>query len=294
ARLKLNLIFRPAGPGGTNGQQIENHSVVEVVPGEAAENRIGVVVHELAHYLFGEASEAWHRQRLEGAVNAGSPAAAGALGLMDEALATAVGNGALEQRLRPPPAFENYRATPLSFYNDPQIDAAAKLILDKTQDYLRRGAVLDGDFVAFYFAQVVAALAQPLDTLERRLAVTNVVVGDPALAPLWSALRSALGTRSVWTYGPDDDLKSSILVRHPYLHGVVLARPDQLPDLLQALQETALSASTLPGACTLKRRSGPGLLYLVPVNELPEATALLARMRQAAPCPVPEGAALQT
>ncbi|MEM9532648.1 MAG: hypothetical protein AAGA23_17150, partial [Pseudomonadota bacterium] len=47
ARLKLNLIFRPAGPGGTNGQQIENHSVVEVVPGEAAENRIGVVVHEL-------------------------------------------------------------------------------------------------------------------------------------------------------------------------------------------------------------------------------------------------------
>ena len=284
-KLALHLMYRPGGSGPTRGQQLQNLSVVEVLHGERAEQRMGVVVHELAHYLFSAAPQRWHRQRLEGALQARSPQASVALGLMDEALASAVGNGALELKLRGPEEFADYRAADLSYYNDPQIDRAAKLVTDQTIAYLERGQAMDGPFVKAYYSDVLNELNAQFNTLEQRLAVTSVVVGDDALNEYFGQLRQRINTRSVWTHMAEDSIGQTVLARHAYLNGVVLARPGQLNSILADLGEGPTSVSE-GQVCTLARAGG-GLLYVAELSALPKVDAMVKQMRRAESCPGP-------
>ncbi|MEM7707147.1 MAG: hypothetical protein AAF358_16445 [Pseudomonadota bacterium] len=281
--LTLNLMFRPPHDSPSRGQQIQQHSVVEVVSGETAQHRIGVVVHELAHYLYSLAPPNWHQLRLKGAMKAESANASVALGLMDEALATAIGNGVLEKRLRGDVGYKVYADAPLSFYNDPQIDQSAKLMVDLVEQYLSEGVAMDQPFVDRYFDRVLNKLDASLDSLEQRLAVTVAVVGDSQLESLMRELRRSIGNRSLWTLDVEEDLGNSILANHPYLHGVVIAHPGQLSDLLERLGERTV-APPADTVCTLKRHGGPGLLYLAPVESHPKVDTLLLRLRQAQPC----------
>jgi hypothetical protein len=77
----IHLIAHPLEQAPTNGTAIENHAVLEVLKDEPAEQRVGVMVHEIAHHFFAIASEEFHQERLEGALRAGDPRAPAALAL---------------------------------------------------------------------------------------------------------------------------------------------------------------------------------------------------------------------
>ncbi len=281
--LTLNLIYRPPHDGPSSGRQIQQHSLVEVVPGETARDRVGVVVHELVHYLYSLAPPTWQKLRLEGAMRVKSADSSVALGLLDEALATAIGNGVVEKQLRGDAGFKAYESRPLSFYNNPQIDQSAKLMVDLVEQYLAEGRSMDQAFVDQYFDRVLNRLDASLDTLEQRLAVTVAVVGDSQLEGLMQDVRRAVGNRSLWTLDVEEDLGNSILANHPYLHGVVLARPDQVGGLLERLGER--SATPPAGAvCTLNRKNGPGLLFVASLESTPDAETLTRQMRKAPAC----------
>lgn len=282
--LTLHLMFRPEHPGSSKGRQSENHSLVEVLPGESAADRMGVVIHEMAHYLFSAAPHAWHRLRVSGAMNTRSPTASAVLGLMDEALATAVGNGAFEQLMQDPETFDAYRQRALSFYNEPLIDLAGKQMTDMTAEYLRTHRAMDAMFVSEYFKKVTAATRQQLDSLESRLKVTAVAVSDPAFETLFSSMRNVLNITSVWTNSGVEEIAGSVLARHPYLNGLVLATPSAMPELLEALGEKPAAAGSGDTVCVISRSQGPGLLYLIWVSDNLNGQLMVDKLRAAAPC----------
>jgi hypothetical protein len=175
---------------------------------------------EVAHYFFASAPIELHGRRLEGALRAADRRAPAALALMNEALATAIGNGVLEEKLRG----DNFQAyLDQSFYAADDVDAAAKAILPLVRDYLGSNRPMDRQFIDRYFSLVIERLGQKLDSLEARLRVSGYVAGDSELYKTMNEATGWLDSRSVWHANLDvDGLEDAVLTRHTYLNGVVL------------------------------------------------------------------------
>ena len=286
----MHLIAHPMPRGSTYGRQFGSHNYIEVLRSEVAEQRIGVVVHELAHYLFQNAPRSLHERRLRGTQNAGDPAAPAALALMDEAIATAIGNGVLEKRLRGAD-FPTYLERPLSFYNDEAIDTAAKLILELVDEYLSAPKELDDDFVNRYFALLLNEMTPQLDTLEARFRLTATYAVDRDLAKLAVEVVKELNSTSAYSQvlTEGDAVADSVLARHTYLNGLVLARPDSLHEIAGLIEKpNEIKVGLVDGmmACTVERPSR-ALLYLVvvPVDKVDlNSTTLIERLKMSGPC----------
>jgi hypothetical protein len=277
----------PTESGQANGTIIENHAVLEIVKDEEPRDRVGVLVHELSHYFFASAPIEWHAMRLEGALRAGGPRAAAALALMNEALATAIGNGVLEQRLRGED-FKAFFDRPQSFYATEDVDAAAKAILPLMRDYLADRRSLDRAFVDRYFSLVIARLGGQLDSLEARLRVSAYVAADAGLYATMNEAARWLDTRSLWHSPPGDvSLEDAVLTRHGYLNGVVLTnmrdrlRFSRLVPDIERLNPVPGSAAI---ACTSARHSGSTLYVVVTNGAGLSSRSLIALLEQARPC----------
>jgi len=160
----VHLLARPLDPSSINGQMIENHAVIEVLENEDAEQRIGVLIHEISHFFFSSAPLNLHRQRLDGALRVRDSRAAAALGLMNEAIATAIGNGVVEESIQGED-FQQYFESELSFYDGQQVDGAAKAIFTLVREYINANRSMDERFINQYFTLVLTALGAELDTL---------------------------------------------------------------------------------------------------------------------------------
>src|SRR5579862_2047893 len=125
----LNLFLRPkSGDTHTNGTQVENHAALEFLSGENVNRRLGVVIHELCHFFYSSGSES-RRRRLTGAfANFPDSLSLAGWGVLNEALATALGNGIAAERLDSI-AVQQALKTDRGFYNDAAIDAAAKAVM---------------------------------------------------------------------------------------------------------------------------------------------------------------------
>lgn len=96
SKILIDIIVYPLKNQGTRAQLVDNHAVIETPIGELPEQRLGVLIHEICHYFFRIASAEFHDYRLRGALDVNDSRATATLGLMNEALATAVGNGYIE------------------------------------------------------------------------------------------------------------------------------------------------------------------------------------------------------
>lgn len=277
----VHIMAHPLEQAATNGMAIENHAVIEVLSGEAAERRLAVIVHEITHRFFATAPIDFHRERLEGAWRAADPRASAALSLMNETFATAIGNGLLEQRLRGD-EFQAYFESDESFYASADVDAAAKALLPLIRDYIHAGRSMDRQFVDRYFALVLERLGQELDSVAARLRVSAFVASDRELAAAAHELPRLLSTTSLYgsTLASGDSLADSVLYRHSYLNGVVLTAMEDRAKF------TALDAriAGIRGTCTIARDSG-AILYVVVRDRADLAGAeLVSMLHQAQPC----------
>lgn len=272
----------------TNGAVIENHAVLEVLKNESAEQRVGVMAHEIVHYLFATASDEFHRERVKGALRSADPRASAAFGLMNEALATALGNGVLEARLRGDD-FEAYFEKEKSLYGQWNVDAAAKAIFPLVEDYIDAERPMDREFVDRYFALVAESLGPQLDSLGARLRVSAFVASDSELDAAANGLPRLLRINSLYgsNLATGDALADSVLFRHTYLNGFVLTTMEDraaFEAVAPAIEEIGLSDSMDAVSCTLERDSG-AVLYVVVTNGVDmESADLVSMLEQASPC----------
>lgn len=148
--LRFVVLDRPEGGGATFGEQIDGVSLLEVLPGQHANTRLDVAIHELCHFFFyttpPEVMSAVQRRFLDSKV----PGAVAGYRLFDEAVATALGNG-LAQRLVNRPEFDQRLARARGFYNDADLDRAAKALLPWVETRVTEGRGLaDATFVDGY------------------------------------------------------------------------------------------------------------------------------------------------
>lgn len=267
-RLGVYLIALPLEPKASRATLVAPYALVEARRGEAPEDRIGVIVHELAHYLHAAAPAAGRRALLEAFIAHEAPWSLAVYNLLGEALASAIGNGILESSMRSARAFERYRSLPDSYYADYYIDTVAKAISPLVERYLDAGRPLDAAFAREYIALAGKALGDRRDDLALQLMTSAVVIYDPRLQSLERYLMENSRVYSLYTRVPKDGIGSGALERYADLSGIALATPPALrraASLIDSasLQTIAAVAEREPAFVYALPRSARATLYVV-------------------------------
>ncbi len=232
ADLEVNLVALPEGARASRATLIENHAIVESRRGEAPDDRLGVIVHEFVHYLYALSPRERHEAVLEAFLASERPWSLRAYNLINEAVASAIGNGIVERRLQTEAEYRRYHALPDSFYADFYVDTLAKALVPMLDRHLEDGRPLGAGFAADYLETAARALDGRLDDLALQLVSSAVVATDPALAELARLPASALTTFSLFTHiTAEPGLPATALTRYPELSGIVLVRAGDLPRL---------------------------------------------------------------
>jgi len=153
-RQTFELVARPRHASGSNARQLGDLGVVEVTIGDAVTHQFAVVTHEMFHAWFAASPIEDQIALVERFASSADPIATAAYGMLDEALATALGNG-LVARAVTPAEYEQRARIPRGLYDDRFIDAVAKALLPALEARLAAGrSVFDDDFVPEYLRAV--------------------------------------------------------------------------------------------------------------------------------------------
>lgn len=233
--LSFNLFYAPnLVKESTNGQQLENYSLMEFRTKEKPAQRVDVAVHELCHFFY-ENMKPDVRARMEQRFRRTNRAAAiPAFNLLNESLAAAFGNGMIARRVTPAAEFEKYVAAKKSFYNNGSIDRAAKAILPLLDARLKNGKTIDdAGFVDDYIAALEKSFGEDLLTPKLYLSEMFLFMDAKYAVSIRRDARKILETASFyaaegnWT---DKDILDDYK-NQPRLNSVFVVHPDNLGEL---------------------------------------------------------------
>lgn len=176
--ITFNLFYRPEFDESTSGQQIENYSVVEFLPGEKPAQRADIVIHELCHFFFDNSENKKFDSLQKRFESYGTIDSKSAYNLLNETLATTFGNGLINKQTMKSEKWKRFLNAEQSFYNSYFIDKAAKSLLPWMETWLGKSKTLyDENFVAEYIALLEKAFGREL-TSPRLLLSELVLVAD--------------------------------------------------------------------------------------------------------------------
>lgn len=138
----FNLFYRPDSEESTSGEQVENYSVAEFLPIEKPVDRIDVIIHELCHFFFNSHDKEKFKNFKNYFDENENVSAQAAYNLINEGMATALGNGIINKTTMNKKRWEKYSTKPLSFYNNYHIDTTAKSVLPWLEQWLQDGKTL--------------------------------------------------------------------------------------------------------------------------------------------------------
>jgi hypothetical protein len=226
----FDLIARTDHSSPDSGEQLLDHSVIEVRPGEHPSHRFDVVMHELFHSWFAASPYAKQNKLVTSFASSPDPLAVPAYGLLNEVLATDFGNG-LIQRAVEPKEFERRFAKPGALYNDDGIDRVAKKMLPILETQIAaKKSVFDDDFVPGYLGAVDSVF--PNGAPPSLYLRTYVCAYDNAFGSAAEHLDEVARASSVRSTD-SLDAKEALPLFTDYAQwgGVILTKPDQLDAL---------------------------------------------------------------
>ncbi|MBB4636624.1 hypothetical protein [Longimicrobium terrae] len=292
--IDFTLLYRPSlVDEGTSGQQIGARSLVEFVAGEQPEGRMDVVIHELCHYLFSRLP----RERLAALeagfvarAAAGQASAPAAYNLLDESLASTLGNGLVIRAFMTPAAYDSMLAKQGSLYANPLIDGAAKATLRWIEPWLAEGRPIDDPaFAPRYVAALDTAFGARLQT---PAAYLNHMVGvvDRFDRSLQRAVRRIFRPSSSYT-GESACCDAAALSDYrskPGLNALIVVLPEHLAALAEQgvisrvqMDEIQTRVRADGGAVYAFRRSSTAFTYIVAAPASDRAEALLRQLAAA-------------
>jgi hypothetical protein len=225
----LNLFLRPkSGDTHTIGTQIENHAAVEFLSGENVNRRLGVVIHELCHFFYSSGSESRRRSLTSAFANVPDSLSLAGWGVLNEALATALGNGVAAERLDSI-AFQRALKTERGFYNDAAIDAAAKAVMPWLKVQIGAGRTLyDSTFVAGYLSALKEGMPGLIQMPARLLTELTIIHDSEFRDVVEHDIRRDL-RGGIYPYeGIDSDTSWTMLRTYPKLNALIVVSPKTL------------------------------------------------------------------
>lgn len=223
------LLAQPASQHKiTHGTQLGPDLVVEVLPNEHAKDRLDVVLHELFHFLNDTMKPSAQLALMRGLHASGDPRAAAAYGLLDEALATALGNGLVQQRLTPA-QFAKRMKQPEGLYNDPHIDAVGKKLIPWLSSHLGGPQTISSKSFLETYMEVIRE-HMPEGPVTQITLFSHSQLMDPEFQQASVHLRKKAGSRSVFSFAPVDEEALDHVQQHPGQPVVLFSKPTSLKD----------------------------------------------------------------
>lgn len=271
-RLFIHLFLQPKIPRpNSQATVVGPHLVVEIEPNENPEERVGVIVHELAHHLFAR-MPAERKAWLADTLFASGPAGPPAWYLLDEIQATVIGNIMAGRNAMPPESFKKRLDAARGFYNDDAIDLGARASERVFDEALKKGRAMRASFADEYVAALQAGMGDKLATPS--LYLRNMIVNVDDDESQWpQKLRRAVRSSSTWSLTPLADAKLiDRLDRYPGASAVVMALIDQAPKLAPAYRSLGIA----PDGLTATLGSSRGLIFIAQRTPLAYSFVFLA------------------
>jgi len=227
SELTFDLVLRPRSDG-SHAEQLAHVSMVEVTTGEAPEERLDVVLHELFHYFLSQVETAKLEALVKRFATSEDRTAYAAYGLLDESLASAFGNGLVLKTLAPK-TFERRFARPHGLYTDDLIDLAAKAAVPRLEEALARGPALsDPGFFDLWLETVRAAFPDgiPPRALLRPFACVYPEELEAAMDDFYEVAAQSASAASL-----DPKEVGDLFDRRPHWTRVFLLRKTDVPTL---------------------------------------------------------------
>lgn len=278
----------PAGQGHTSAESAGSLETVAVLLEEKdLPGRFGVMFHEMSHSLYAAQPADVQREFESYFDDPSNPYAAVAYALINEALATALGNGW---------AFDvvTGKRDDGSWYADSTIDGFAKAIYPLVTDYLARGQRIDRAFAARaieQFRQTFPDAPFRFDTLFREI----VLLADGEVVhsgELMDEFRGRFRVSSIYAFEPIDGAESMASFdgrRSPLIVGVGASRLGQLVALelkLPSLVDRMKALEEEPGeALLVGSEAGRAVVVmkLAGARSIPRAVEALRKMERLDP-----------
>ena len=259
AVIDFDLIVVPTPSKHSNGQQLGSHGVIEIFGDEAPRERIDVVCHELFHYFYASRTSAQQAALMKRIFDSGDALAEIAYSLLDESVATALGNGVVA-RSADPGGFARRVQKDLGLYNDHAIDATAKGLLSRagTEGDPTTGPGLDApETVARLLAatrDAVGAEPAPLDYLKALGGAAEHDWFRPVMDSILQRARyGSLTTSDLVDVGD----VSSQMTEHSALPFVLVLPTARARALPAAGYRDAIAPATRTAVAALARQPGP-------------------------------------
>lgn len=196
----FNLFYRPDFAEATSGQQIENYSVTEFLPIEKPTDRIDVIIHELCHFFYENGSVENFVKLQKEFNNYGSVESRAAYNLLNETMATALGNGIINKLIMNKERWEKYSSKEQSFYNNYHIDKAAKSILPWIEEWVSEARTLyDSEFVTKYVSSLEKSFGSELSAPKLSLNQLVLLADSAYNGKFKDTVRQAFRASSMYT-----------------------------------------------------------------------------------------------
>lgn len=275
-RAPFSLIYRPMKMiTATSGQQLGRMAVVEFLPMEKPEQRLDVVLHEFCHFLYGTRSPEDDQALQLRFVGLKDIAARPAYNLINEGMASAMGNGVINRIYKSPDAWTKYLATPESFYNNTYIDRAGKSILMLMDEWLPKGKTMnDADFPSTYVAALKKSfgdeITSPTLFLNESFIYVNNKLGSDFGRSILQTFRVSRSSMSV--SNKVERSSTSTFREMPNMTSIFVVGSNQLGEL----GETEVLAPSDVIAVRQALRTSKSLIYAVPRGSMAHTFVLVA------------------
>jgi hypothetical protein len=243
------------------GYQLEGYSVIEAPEGGRPEGLIDVVAHELFHHLFFRMAPERQAVLLDKVCASEDPLAVVSFGMLDEAVAAALGNGVVGRHYLPPDVFAGQLARGFVQYR--AAGAVARELLPSMERLLDQGATVSSDeFLRAFSAAARATYPEgrprPIDYLH-----SHVSVAGPGFATAAGRLREAswAGFPYLREYASFDVEARAFLAARPFLSAALLLSSEaEANDVAGALAPAGAHREAIASVAGRSR----GFVYALP------------------------------
>lgn len=232
----VHLMLRPGlrDAGRTSGQNIGVESYAEFSASDEPAERLSVIVHEYAHFVFGTVDRVRGAELRRRVLELGGEMGPMIWGLFNEVQATAIGNGLVAKAFMKREAFAKYLAEPLSFYFRHDIDVGGKSMMEPFAElFARNGNVFEPTFAGRYVEAVRHSLGEALLAPSSALGEFQLIYDDSFSRGVTNSVVSATRAFSVWSNAAKccGDAFEKTLRDHAQSVRVLVVRPDHLMKL---------------------------------------------------------------
>ena len=259
--LELYLMVQPASRRKLAiATQLEGYAAVELPEAARPTAQIDVLAHELFHYFFSRMQPEAKAAMLGRIAASEDPLAAASFGVLDEAVAAALGNGLVGRHYSPPEVFAQRLARDDGLDKYQAASLTARALLPSLERFLDGGTALaSSEFLRTYLeaAHVMykAGQPRPIDYLH-----SHISVAAPRFAIAAQRLQDATnaGFPYLRQYGTWNTESKAFVTDHPLESAAIFVSADERPDaVIEALGADRKDCSVVSAAAA----RGRGLIY---------------------------------